>query len=349
MAARTTEAGESASTSGSWPLSDIAEVKMRGGDIPKPGSAEEERILAAWEVYRYIRAQAQRAGKEILFEGRDGWEVSIEMPDVFTSIWPAGESPLPIAEVPHIEARGAIVNWLCTQRDLAVRSRGNPAIANKKTSIPARPSSWWVSASFRGAPTGMKLPDVSEITGEKLPLPPEPERSPSGEVRDWWCPYTSMCQADSPFTERGLTSHLSRVHTFKPGGALFDIAMQEAADLRGTPREPEPENEVELLPLPPVSIAPIAPPHQGMRAPVFAPPNPVPALVPVGTVSAQARVFLGEVARLEDENAALRREVGELRRQLEDLRDQPVRMSATDRDDLARAIAKLVRSEGEWS
>jgi hypothetical protein len=338
---------------GTFQLAEIAEVRMSGGDIPVPGSKAEEIIHAAWNAYRYIRAQAQRGGQESIRFARQGWEVSIEMQEVFHAVWPAGQSPLPLSGENHDEARRILTLWLCTHQNLAVISRGNPDMNVRRATVSARPSRWWVSAEFTGVPEGMRLPEtVSGMTGQVLQAAQNTLAGKTGKTAaepgsDWWCPFDNQCGLGMAVTEKELVTHFVKRHGGRPEGFLFESYMEDARALRGTESDAPAHPEPELPPLPETGRVRHAPPP---ARPKTAPPQQPP--VPSGSVGAQARVFAGEVAQLEQENQSLRQRVSELEGELARARTEQritVDLSAENADALARRIAVLVKSENELS
>lgn len=347
---------------GTFPLADVAEIRMRGGDIPAPGSEAEEIVLAAWAAYRYIRAQAQRSGKEAVRFAKPGWELEIEIPEVFRAVWPAGQSPLPVAGTDHDEARRMLTVWLGTHRNLSNVARGNPDMRATRATVAAKPSKWWVAAEFSGAPAGMRLPDTSVVTGELPPAQLVTEQEATASGRDWWCPHNHLCGLGTPVTEEEMTRHFVERHGARRNSFLLDSFMEDARRLHGTPQPvPEPEPEPGTLTS---LVQPSARTPEKTEPAAVPPPAPVTAPAPArtrtrtlsgplpgGQVSAQARVFIGEIAALEDEIARLRRENAELRKRLaeRDGTPQAVTLTAASADDLSRRIARLVNSEHELS
>jgi hypothetical protein len=339
-----------------WPLSDIAVVKVRGGDIPEPGSTEHELIFAAWEVYRYVRARAQRGGKEAIRFGRNGWEWEGEITQACRAIWQANASPLPLAGVSHEDGRRAIQTWLITTRNLGVIARGNEEHYVRKATIAARSSRWWIASEFSGAPEGMKLPETRSLPDDDLPAPLSPavQDSKPQEPKDWWCPYFKNCSMESPVSKRGLGIHLSTVHNFKAGNGLHRIAMEEAEELRGERLDsdyiqpelaPEPEP-----PSPPQagvlrSLVPEVKAQQAAAAPL--PPAPPVQSLPPGTAfAAQATVFTQQVIELEQENVRLRREVRRLQ-ELLDSAPRPVRLEDSEVKRIAWQVSGMIKSGNE--
>jgi hypothetical protein len=340
--------------SGDIRLADIAVVKMRGTDIPEPGSQEHELIFAAWEVYRYIRARAQRGGKESIRFGRDGWEWEGEIRQVCREIWQANASPLPLAGTDHEDGRRAIQNWLLTTANLGVITPGNEELHVRKATVAARSSRWWIAQEFTGAPEGMKLPETSSLQVDDLPAPLSPSSVPDAktqEPKDWWCPYFRNCNVEAPFNERELHMHLSKVHGFRVGNGLHDIAMREAEELRGERLGSgyvQPEEEKEEFPPPRrAGVLKSLVPEPKIELPqqtIPLPPVPPAQSLPPGTVfAAQVTVFMQQVIELEQENVRLRRE----NRRLQELLDsapRPVRLEDSEIKRIAWQVSGMLKS-----
>jgi hypothetical protein len=330
---------------GTWPLSDLAEVKMRGGDIPEPGSKEEELILAAWHVHQYLLGKVRREGRKAVRFGHDGFEWEGEIPQVIRVLWPAGTSPLPLSETDHDEGRRTLVTFLCTTRNLAniVRGRPDTRVRNGGT-VPAAASRWWINSEFQGMPEGMKLPDAAADAAPDLiitepdsaPAPaPAPVAAPA--ARDWWCPFiVQHCKTDIPMTRQRLNSHLQLVHKITRNSGLYDIVMEDAERLRGDKLDADaPEADEQVL-LPGIQADVHEPEPLVASASVQRVPE-IPARIAVpmrtagdsvqenqdvisgttlGSVAAQARVFAVQIAEMEEENFRLRTENAELREKL---------------------------------
>lgn len=347
---------------GTWPLADVATVTMRGGDIPEPGSQEEELILAAWKLYYYIRGEALRnRSPETVKYGRTGFSWRGELPDAYRFLWPAGASPIPALKPG--DARTRITTWLCTNQDLAPLNQGNDGSAGRKGAILPQASVWWVAEDFRGAPPGLRLPETEAKSAASngwetkldaiLAGAPEPEPAPARaaaqEPREWWCPFADRCGLDEPVTKRGLGIHLNRMHGLKSGTEAHAIVMEQAEQLRTSNSSllpafmEEPAIAGRELPEPSRPVAP-EPAPAPVRTPAPAPAAPVQAApVPAGTVTAQARVFAGEVARLEEENLRLRNENAALREENAALRRQG---GGNQDEELREMVRKLARITG---
>ncbi len=352
---------------GTFPLADVAVVRMRGGDIPEPGSGSEELILAAWKVYRYVLARAKREGKEAIQHGIDGFTWNGELPGVYPDIWTAGASPLPSHDLPLDKARSAVTNWLLTSRNVSIMSRGRDAMTTKKEGTrPGATSRWWISNEFLGVPPGMSLPEQAsqELQERILAVTPVtaasggPAAVPDPNPRNWWCTFANFCQMDNPVSRAELGTHLFRVHQLKPGSGMYDIAMAEAEALReGSPVWEEPEEAYTPpapvpapVPAPALRIPPAAarslislgaPPAPAPAPAVTAAPDPAPA---AASISAQGRVFASMVADLEQANADLRRENQALQDRLRRIEPEggDIRLSDGEIERIARRLASLI-------
>jgi hypothetical protein len=353
---------------GTWPLADLATVKMRGGDIPEPGSRQEEIVLAAWKMYRYISARAMREGEAKIHVGSDWhtWTGNIE--SAAHMLWPAG-TPIITGESWPGGFRMAR-DWLLTTHNLVNTDAGRPGTSTKKEGMVApRLPHWLVRDKFAGAPEGMRLPDLDD-NGRPLSLPPPSSTAPApapapapvaAEVnpKDWWCPIvlSGNCQLEGPYTREGLGEHIQKYHKYRHGGMMYEITINDAVALRedraasgyGKP-EPAPEPPPPLEP-PARSILEMGTPEA--RAPearrrdrsqrhAAAPPATAPA--PVGSTAAQARVFAGIVDDLERDNIALRRRVSELEEELRRERqgERKARLHQTDIDAIAHRVLHLM-------
>lgn len=349
-------------------IAEVAEVRMRGGDLPKPGSEQEELVISAWQMYRWVSARAMREGQEMTHLNTDGhtWQGNLE--DAAHDLWRAGKSPL--KDTDWLTSYQTIKNWLLFNKNVVTISIGHPDIKGRRTGmIASKRPSWWVRDKFAGAPAGMKLPDLDD-SGKpavllRVPTPPQAGPAPgAGGKPDWWCPFIKTCPDIGPYTEQGMREHVIR-HGFKPGNGMFSRVMNDAAALRedrvNDPRlAPPPPPPPPSPPLPPVEDDPPARSildiisDKREPAPAPAPPAPVPAAPPpvqpsarTGGIAVQARVYADAVAELESEVVALRRRNAELEAEVRRIRvgQREVRLDQQDIDAIAHRTAALLRSK----
>jgi hypothetical protein len=346
-------------------IAQAAIVKIRGGDTPEPGSREEEVILSAWRVYRYILAKAEREGTRSIREGAPAWDWEGDVREAFHVLWPMGRKPLQMSESTWDEDRATVHTWLLAVQNLGVLDRGRAETRTRKEGvISSRNPRWWVRAQFTGTPLGMKLPDLdledvqrrlkSAPTEKKSSVPPSLVTS---DPLEWWCPFASNCGFITPLTRIGLTAHFITFHGWKKDGGMYSMAFEDAeriradrldtpepalensSDLEGEEGEPEPEAQsiLEMI---------------SRSKPNPAAPAPAVSQVPTstGSVSAQARVFALQIAELEDDNLRLRRENQELRDKLQRAESDVVgvtrmRLSSLEVDRIAARVADRLQSK----
>lgn len=346
---------------GTYPLSETAVVKVRGGDLPEPDSRQEEIVLAAWRLYRYISARARRTGAAKVHNGTEWhtWEGSIE--SAARVLWPAG-TPLVKGEL-WPEGYRTVRDWLIrkTGPNLVSTDAGRPGTSSRREGqIAPRLPHWLVRDQFTGAPPGMRLPDLDDSGRVVEPLPaalarestPAPPAPPAEQEAPWWCPFTLKgdCREEGPYTRGDLGLHIQRSHKFKAGGMMYAAAITEAEAIRENRRLSSP---------PPSPPAP-EPPARSIVEMVARAPDPIPAaLAPVpaaiqaqssvsgGSVSAQGRVFAMQVAEVEAENTGLRRRVAELEAELHQVRarEREMRLYQQDIDAIAHRTAALLQSK----
>lgn len=339
-------------------LADIAEVKIRGGDVPEPGSRDEEIILSAWRMYRYVSAIAMRTGREMLHLNSDGhtWEGDLEV--VAHSLWPAGTPPVNGDD--WMTGYQTVRNWLLLNKNMDATNIGRPETRSRREGVIAlRLPHWWIRDKFAGAPPGMKLPDLDDSGRPAAPARQPTARPPAAvrteEAPDWWCTFISTCTSIGPYTQQGLREHVIR-HGFKPGNGMFSRIMEDAAALRED-RNSDPSTAPP--PPPPPPPPPLSPPlpvedDQPARSILdmvsekreSAPP-PVQPSARTGGIAVQARVYADQVAELESEVIALRRRNAELEAEIQHVRaaQREVRLGQQDIDAIAHRTAALLSSE----
>jgi hypothetical protein len=344
---------------------------MRGGDIPEPGSRQEEIIHAAWKMYRYISARAMREGQERVHTGSDWHTWTGDPESVAHVLWPAGTPPITGETWP--DGFRMTRNWLFTTHNLVSTDTGRPGTSSKKEGMVApRLPHWLVRDKFAGAPESMRLPDLDD-NGRALPVPSPPSPPPvapapvaakaaEANPKDWWCPIvlSGNCQLEGPYTREGLGEHIQRYHKYKHGGMMYEITINDAEALREDRTasgyaKPEPAPEPAPSPPPPPPSEPPARSIVEMTTPPVRTPETrhrdrsqrhaavPPSPAPVGSTAAQARVFAGIVDDMERDNVALRRRVSELEAEVERLRFGQ-RLDQKDIDAIAhRSAAAVVR------
>lgn len=356
-----TEAAAQESKGGTWPLAALAEVRMRGADIPEPGSKDEETILAAWKVYRYVLARARREGNPAIRYASDGYEWTGNLPSVFHDLWPAGTPIIPSQpDLKEQEARGPVITWLCTSQNMGFVTKGRPEMTTRKEgTLGSLPDKWWIADEFRGVPPSMKLPELAEADPD-APIPIAPVSPAQRELNgaDWWCPFTNFCGQETPISKHGLSIHLSKMHNLKSGSFLHREAMAQAEELHATgARAPAPDpnaspldalfNEYEPPPPPPsLPSSPQVKPPRSLIDPSPAPSPSAPPAPQAGSIAAQGRVFASQVAELEEENARLRRDNEFLLDRLYRIEPEEgeIRLSQGEIERIARRLASLLSS-----
>ncbi len=370
-------------------IAESATVRVRGGNVPVPGSRDEEIVLAAWQMYRYVNARAMRTGGKMVHLAADGHTWDGDLEEVAHVLWPAGTMPVSDGDGRWDHAYQTVKNWLLINKNIAAVSIGRPETRTKREGvISSRLPHWWVREHFAGAPAGMKLPEldengrpepVIELPAAPTPAPPRPAPVPAADERDWWCPFsvTGNCMESGPYTRQDFRLHVIKSHKFQPGGGMYDRVMEQAEELREdrlgsmplplspspfvlTPAAPPTPTEArsimdmigheKLTPLAPLPPRPpahdpldVAAPRTRVRQRPSAPAPGTPP-PPIGAVSAQARVFAGQIADLEAEVARLRRDVEVWRERAMRAEAADVQLSQRDMDAIARRTVDLLQS-----
>jgi hypothetical protein len=340
--------------SGTWPLADIATVKMRGGDIPESGSQAEEIILAAWKVHLHISGKSMRSDSVTTIDGVDALAWTGNLIDVFHFLWPVGRPP--VRGLAWDEGYRTVKDWLLLNKNIGVVRRGNQELNSRKTGfVASRATSWWVREELLGVPQGMKLPGTSTpgqvIDQVRAAAPAAALPVSADDPNDWWCAVGAkggVCMEDGPYTRTGLGIHVAKHHKFRFGSFMYEKTIGDAEELRNS--RPTPAPVPEPAPEPP-RPAPAIPPPPRIPPPPLSEPPPLSAPAPAVTqtiggasISAQARVFSMQVAEVEQENAALRRRVAELEEELRRTRadERRVRLDQQDMDSIAHRVVHLM-------
>jgi hypothetical protein len=156
-------------------LRDLARITISGDDNP---SAREGTLEgSAWLVYESVKERAERNDSDLReHEGFMGYVWLGYMKDVFTDLWPTGQSPLAGVE-DFDEARNKVTTYLKNSGNLVCIRRGerSPA-AGKRVYLP---SEWWVRAKFAEVHVSQVKKTAATPEQPPLMLPKDPDPLPA--------------------------------------------------------------------------------------------------------------------------------------------------------------------------